>query len=118
MVKKSGCQHNGKKKKIAKPFEPPLLVSRLAVTHGLGRSPKVERVRHKKYGEQHPNPEQPHRPALLDDPPKGDSLEVAKKERGIAHRREAAANIRNDENKKDDVVARQAIFVHSQPGTN
>ena len=53
---------------------------------------------------------------MLRHPPKWHALQIAEKQRRITDGRQAAADIGDDENKKNDVMRRDAILVHPDPG--
>ena len=55
---------------------------------------------------------------MLRHPPEGDSFQIAEKQRRITDRRQAAAHVRNQKNKKYHVMGRHTVFVHPQPGAN
>src|SRR5256885_2142515 len=55
---------------------------------------------------------------MLGHPPEWNPLQITQKQRRIAHRRETAAHIRDDENEEHDMVRRNSIFVHPQPWPN
>ena len=58
---------------------------------------------------------QPHQPTVFHHPPKRDTLEAAQKKRGIAEGGQATANIGNDEDEKDQMMAAETTIVEAQP---
>src|SRR5581483_9000062 len=56
--------------------------------------------------------------AMFRNPPERNASQVAEKERRIADGCEAAADVRDDENEKDDVMRGGTMLVQAQPGTD
>ena len=52
---------------------------------------------------------------MLRHPPEGNPLQITQKQWRIANGRQAAAHVRHDENKENDVVRGDAVLVHPQP---
>ena len=113
------AQHHHQKEQVRQAIETPDIVrlSQLA-SNCSGRAQIVAIINRIEHRQQHRQPNAPNRPAMFGDPPEWNSLQVAKKQWRVANRRETAAHVGDDEDKKNDVVRRETVFVHPQPGAD
>jgi hypothetical protein len=112
---KHGDEDHGEKKQIGQAFDLPIFTRRIFFALGAWRPARIILIHKIKNGQQQPDAQQPHRPAIRRDPPERDALQKTEEQRRVADRREAAAGVRDDKNKKHDVMRRHAGLIHADP---
>ena len=92
---------------VPQAVEAPLLVGFGRLDPDLaGRAPVIGRVEDVEQRQQEADAHRPHRPAMLGHPPERNAFQVTQEQRRVAHRRQAAAHVGDDEDEEDDMIAR------------
>ena len=106
-IQEHRAQYDRQIRDVPQTVEPPLLGSfRLPGPNFPGRAPVIGRVNDVEQRQQEPHAHRPHRPAMLGHPPERNAFQVTQEQRRVAHGRQAAAHVRDDEDEEDDVIAR------------
>ena len=93
----------------------PLFMSRFLSADLKRRFFKIEAVEHKENDQKKSDGDSPYHPYVSHHPKKRDTFEIPQKERRIPDRRKRPSDIADDKNKKNSMIGRDAVFIHSQP---
>ena len=93
-VNEHRAQNHRQEKKVGQSFKPPDIV-RLSqlFANSLRRAQIIALIDHIKHHQKHAQANSPNGPAMFRDPPEWNALQVTEKQRWIANRREAAADV-------------------------
>ena len=116
VVNEHGTQNHGQKKQVGQPVEPPLILRCLPPPNFARRAGEIAPVHDVKHRQQAANADTPHRQAMLGHPPERNPGKISQEQGRIADGRQAAAHVRDDENEENNVVRRDPIPVHANPG--
>jgi hypothetical protein len=118
LVDKNRPENDEQKENIAQPIEAPRFLRGFPGANGFGGALEVPFVHDIKHPEQPAQSHTPHRPTLLGHPPKRHAFQIAKKQWRIADRCQTTPHVRHDEDKENNMMRRDAVFVHPNPRTN